>query len=165
MLDAATGWQSLAGQSSSTAIAYQSVISELITGSWNGVAASWLCAAAAPAATWTNMTAKPAEATAYETEFADRTAHRDSGKPGHAGLAGGHQRPWTKRLRRTRARGTPPSPMATAAGPYERLIYRYGYKEEKSWPSVAVKNATASTARPTTVSVRTPDPVQNGPDV
>lgn len=77
MLAAASAWDGLAAQLRSTAISYESVISNL-TGSWQGPSSVTMAAAAAPYVAWMNVTAAQAEqaasqaraaAAAYETAF------------------------------------------------------------------------------------------------
>ncbi len=79
LLAAATAWDGLAGELSSTASSYQSVIEGLISGSWHGPTAMSMAAAAAPYVTWMSASAAQAEQTAtqarvaaaaYETAFA-----------------------------------------------------------------------------------------------
>jgi PPE-repeat protein len=76
---AATAWEGLAGELQSTASNFQSVISGLTTGSWDGPSSAAAAAAAAPYVTWISTTAAQAEqtagqaraaATAYETALA-----------------------------------------------------------------------------------------------
>jgi PPE-repeat protein len=76
---AATAWEGLAGELQSTASNFQSVISGLTTGSWEGPSSAAAAAAAAPYVTWISTTAAQAEqtagqaraaATAYETALA-----------------------------------------------------------------------------------------------
>jgi PPE-repeat protein len=67
---AATAWESLAGELQSTAGNYQSVISSLTTGSWEGPSSAAAAAAAAPYVTWLSTTAAQAEQTAGQARAA-----------------------------------------------------------------------------------------------
>ena len=76
---AATAWEGLAGELQSTAANYQSVISGLVSGDWQGPSSEAAAAAAAPYVSWISTTAAQAEqtasqaraaASAYETAFA-----------------------------------------------------------------------------------------------
>jgi PPE-repeat protein len=79
MLAAAAAWDGLAGELSSTASSYQSVVEGLAIGAWQGPSSVSMAAAAAPYVTWMNASAAQAEETAnqaraaaaaYETAFA-----------------------------------------------------------------------------------------------
>jgi PPE-repeat protein len=79
MLAAATAWDELAGELSSTASSYQSVVEGLAGGAWQGPSSTSMAAAAAPYVGWMNASAAQAEQTAnqaraaagaYETAFA-----------------------------------------------------------------------------------------------
>jgi PPE-repeat protein len=79
MLAAAQAWGGLADEMYTAASAYQSVVSELTSGSWSGPASTAMAASAAPYVTWLSSTAAQAEetaaqaaaaATAYEAAFA-----------------------------------------------------------------------------------------------
>lgn len=79
LLAAAAAWDGLAGELSSTASSYQSVIEGLINGAWRGPTAMSMAAASAPYVTWMSASAAQAEQTAtqaraaaaaYETAFA-----------------------------------------------------------------------------------------------
>src|ERR1700761_8969806 len=78
MLAAAEAWDSLAAELHSVANSYQSVVSGLTAGSWQGPASESMSAAAASYATWLRATAAQAEETgararsaaaAYQTAF------------------------------------------------------------------------------------------------
>ena len=78
IIAAATSWDSLAAEVSSTAGDYGSVISGLASGPWRGPASASMVAAAAPYVSWMNATAVQAEqaadqakaaASAYEAAF------------------------------------------------------------------------------------------------
>jgi PPE-repeat protein len=79
MLAAAQAWGGLADELYTAASAYQSVISELASGSWSGPSSMSMTAAAGPYVEWLSATAAQAEETgaqaaaavaAYETAFA-----------------------------------------------------------------------------------------------
>jgi PPE-repeat protein len=79
MMAAASAWNSLGAELSTSAASYQSVISMLTGEEWQGPASASMAAAAAPYVTWMNYTAAAAEhaavqamasAAAYETAFA-----------------------------------------------------------------------------------------------
>src|ERR1700745_3412844 len=76
---AASAWEGLAGELQSTASDFQSVISGLTTGSWEGPSSAAAAAAAAPDVSWLSATEGPGEqtagaaraaASAYETALA-----------------------------------------------------------------------------------------------
>jgi PPE-repeat protein len=68
MLTAAQAWQGLAAELHSAANSYQSVISGLTTGPWQGPASASMAAAAATYVTWLNATAAQAEETAAQAK-------------------------------------------------------------------------------------------------
>jgi PPE-repeat protein len=79
MLAAAAAWDGLAGELSSTASSYRSVVEGLAGAAWQGPSSDSMAAAAAPYVTWMNASAAQAEETAgqaraaaaaYETAFA-----------------------------------------------------------------------------------------------
>jgi len=79
LLTAATAWEGLAGELQSTAANFQSVVSGLTGGDWEGPSAAAAAAAAAPYVSWLSTTAAQAEqsasqaraaASAYETALA-----------------------------------------------------------------------------------------------
>jgi PPE-repeat protein len=79
MLAAAQAWGGLADEMYTAATAYQSVVSELTSGSWSGPSSTAMAAAASSYVTWLSSTAAQAEqtaaqaaaaATAYEGAFA-----------------------------------------------------------------------------------------------
>jgi PPE-repeat protein len=70
LLTAATAWDGLAGELQSTASDFQSVISGLTTGSWEGPSAAAAAAAAAPYMSWISTTAAQAEQTASQARAA-----------------------------------------------------------------------------------------------
>jgi PPE-repeat protein len=70
MLTAAQAWQGLAVELHSAASSYQSVISGLTTGPWQGPASASMAAAAATYVTWLNATAAQAEETAAQAKAA-----------------------------------------------------------------------------------------------
>src|ERR1700761_955346 len=70
LLTAATAWESLAGELQSTAANFQSVISGLTTGSWEGPSSQAAAAAAAPYVSWLSTTAGQAEQTASQARAA-----------------------------------------------------------------------------------------------
>ena len=79
MLAAATGWDQLAAELHLHAVSYQSVITGLTSGSWQGPASASMAAAAAPYVTWMTATAAQCEqvanqaraaVSAYESAFA-----------------------------------------------------------------------------------------------
>jgi PPE-repeat protein len=67
---AATAWEGLAGELQSTASNFQSVISGLTTGSWEGPSSAAAAAAAAPYVSWISTTAAQAEQTASQARAA-----------------------------------------------------------------------------------------------
>jgi PPE-repeat protein len=67
---AATAWEGLAGELQSTASNFQSVISGLTTGSWEGPSSVAAAAAAAPYVSWISTTAAQAEQTAGQARAA-----------------------------------------------------------------------------------------------
>jgi PPE-repeat protein len=67
---AATAWEGLAGELQSTASDFQSVISGLTTGSWEGPSSAAAAAAAAPYVSWISTTAAQAEQTASQARAA-----------------------------------------------------------------------------------------------
>ncbi|UQX12702.1 PPE family protein [Candidatus Mycobacterium methanotrophicum] len=67
---AATAWDGLAGELQSAASSYQSVISGLTSGSWEGPSSASMAAAAAPYVTWISTTAAQAEQTAGQARAA-----------------------------------------------------------------------------------------------
>src|SRR5277367_5677970 len=70
MLTAAQSWQGLAAELHSAASSYQSVISSLTAGPWQGPASASMAAAAATYVTWLNATAAQAEETAAQAKAA-----------------------------------------------------------------------------------------------
>ena len=70
MLTAAQAWQGLAAELHSAASSYQSVVSGLTTGQWQGPASASMAAAAATYVTWLNATAAQAEETAAQAKSA-----------------------------------------------------------------------------------------------
>jgi PPE-repeat protein len=70
MLTAAQAWQGLAAELHSAASSYQSVISGLTTGPWQGPASASMAAAAATYVTWLNAAAAQAEETAAQAKAA-----------------------------------------------------------------------------------------------
>ncbi len=70
LLAAATAWNSLAAELSSTADSYQSVIDGLIDYGWQGPASESMAAAVAPYLTWMTTTAGQAEQTAAQANAA-----------------------------------------------------------------------------------------------
>lgn len=60
LLAAATAWEGLAGELQSTAASYASVVSGLVSDSWQGPSAETAAAAAAPYVTWISTTASQA---------------------------------------------------------------------------------------------------------
>jgi PPE-repeat protein len=78
IMGAATGWDGLAADLSSTAASCQSAISGLTDGPWQGPSALRMVAAAAPYVTWMNTTAAQAEWAASQAKLAAgafETAH------------------------------------------------------------------------------------------
>jgi PPE-repeat protein len=67
---AATAWEGLAGELQSTAANFQSVISGLISGDWQGASSEAAAAAAAPYVSWLSTTAGQAEQTAGQARAA-----------------------------------------------------------------------------------------------
>src|ERR1700759_4375582 len=67
---AATAWEGLAGELQSTAANFQSVISGLISGDWQGASPEAAAAAAAPYVSWLSTTAGQAEQTASQARGA-----------------------------------------------------------------------------------------------
>jgi PPE-repeat protein len=67
---AASAWEGLAGELQSTASDFQSVISGLTTGSWEGPSSAAAAAAAAPYISWLSTTAAQAEQTASQARAA-----------------------------------------------------------------------------------------------
>jgi PPE-repeat protein len=79
MLEAASAWENLAGELSSAAASYSSVVTGLTDGSWRGPASASMAAAAATFVAWMNAAAAQAQqaaaqaeaaASAFETAFA-----------------------------------------------------------------------------------------------
>ena len=70
MLTAAQAWQGLAAELHSAASSYQSVVSSLTAGPWQGPASASMAAAAATYVTWLNATAAQAEETAAQAKTA-----------------------------------------------------------------------------------------------
>jgi PPE-repeat protein len=70
MLAAAESWQGLAAELHSAASSYQSVISGLTAGPWQGPASASMAAAAASYVAWLNATAAQAEETAAQAKAA-----------------------------------------------------------------------------------------------
>ena len=70
MLAAAEAWQGLAAELHSAANSYQSVISGLTAGPWQGPASASMAAAAATYVAWLNATAAQAEETAAQAKAA-----------------------------------------------------------------------------------------------
>ena len=70
MLTAARAWQGLAAELHSAASSYQSVVSGLTAGPWQGPASASMAAAAATYVTWLNATAAQAEQTAAQAKTA-----------------------------------------------------------------------------------------------
>jgi PPE-repeat protein len=70
LLTAATAWEGLAGELQSTAANFQSVISGLTTGSWEGPSSAAAAAAAVPYVSWLSITASQAEQTASQARAA-----------------------------------------------------------------------------------------------
>ncbi len=67
---AATAWEGLAGELQSTASSYQSIISGLVSGDWQGPSSEAAAAAAAPYVSWISTTAAQAEQTASQARAA-----------------------------------------------------------------------------------------------
>ena len=67
---AATAWEGLAGELQSTAANFQSVISGLVSGDWQGPSSEAAAAAAAPYVSWISTTAAQAEQTASQARAA-----------------------------------------------------------------------------------------------
>jgi PPE-repeat protein len=67
---AATAWEGLAGELQSTASNYQSIISGLVSGDWQGPSSEAAAAAAAPYVSWLSTTAAQAEQTAGQARAA-----------------------------------------------------------------------------------------------
>ncbi|BBX94913.1 PPE family protein [Mycobacterium lacus] len=70
MLAAAAAWDALAGELSSTAISFESVISGLTSGAWLGASSVAMAAAAAPYVTWLRATAAQVEQVASQARAA-----------------------------------------------------------------------------------------------
>lgn len=70
MLAAATAWDDLAAELYTTASSYQSVISTLTAGPWQGPSSAAMAAAAAPYAAWLSATAAQAQQTATQAKAA-----------------------------------------------------------------------------------------------
>ena len=70
MLTAAQAWQALAAELHSAASSYQSVVSGLTAGPWQGPASASMAAAAASYVTWLQATAAQAEETAAQAKSA-----------------------------------------------------------------------------------------------
>src|ERR1700740_205559 len=70
LLTAATAWEGLAGELQSTASNYQSIISGLTTGSWEGPSSAAAAAAAEPYVSGLSTTAAQAEQTASQARAA-----------------------------------------------------------------------------------------------
>src|SRR6202008_125113 len=67
---AASAWEGLAAELQSTASNYQSIISGLTTGSWEGPSSAAPAAAAEPYVSWLSTTAAQAEQTASQARAA-----------------------------------------------------------------------------------------------
>ena len=67
---AATAWEALGGELQSTAANFQSVVSGLISGDWQGPSSEAAAAAAAPYVSWLSTTAAQAEQTAGQARAA-----------------------------------------------------------------------------------------------
>jgi len=70
MLSASAAWSQLAAEMRSAAASYNSIVSGLTSGSWQGPASTSMAAAAAPYAAWMNATAAQAEQTAAQAQAA-----------------------------------------------------------------------------------------------
>ena len=70
LLKAATAWEGLAGELQSTAADFQSVVSGLTSGDWQGPSSAAATAAAAPYVSWLSTTAGQAEQTAGQARAA-----------------------------------------------------------------------------------------------
>ena len=70
MVAAATAWDGLAAELQSTSASYESVISELSSGSWLGPSSASMAAAAAPYVEWMTTAAAQAEQTATQAKAA-----------------------------------------------------------------------------------------------
>lgn len=70
MLSAAAAWEALAAELHSTASSYGSVISELVSESWEGPSSATMASAAAPYVSWISTTAAQAEQTAAQAQAA-----------------------------------------------------------------------------------------------
>ena len=70
LVAAAAAWDGLASDLTSAARSYQSVISELTSGSWRGPTSAAMAGAAAPYVAWMNTTAGQAEQTASQARSA-----------------------------------------------------------------------------------------------
>ncbi|MCA2246112.1 PPE family protein, partial [Mycobacterium sp. WUMAC-067] len=70
MLSAAAAWAALAAELHSTASSYGTVVSELVSDSWEGPSSTSMAAAAAPYLTWMSNTAAQAEQTAAQAQAA-----------------------------------------------------------------------------------------------
>ncbi len=70
LLTAASAWEALAGELHSTASSYQSVISGLISGWWEGPSSASMAAAVAPYVTWISTTATRAGEAAAQARAA-----------------------------------------------------------------------------------------------
>ena len=74
LLAAAAAWDELGAELHTTAANYQSVISGLTSGAWQGVSSTRMAAAAAPYITWLSATGAQAEQTGAQAKAA-ATAH------------------------------------------------------------------------------------------
>jgi PPE-repeat protein len=70
MMAAATAWDALASELSSTASSYESVVSGLTSGAWAGPSSASMAAAAAPYVQWMSASAGQAEQTASQAKLA-----------------------------------------------------------------------------------------------
>jgi PPE-repeat protein len=70
LLAAGAAWSQLAAEMRSAAASYNSIVSGLTSGSWQGPASTSMAAAAAPYAAWMNTTATQAEQTAAQAQAA-----------------------------------------------------------------------------------------------
>jgi len=70
MITAAAAWDGLASELTSAATSYQSVLSELTAGSWQGPSSTSMTAAAAPYVGWMDATAAQAQQTASQARSA-----------------------------------------------------------------------------------------------
>jgi PPE-repeat protein len=150
MLAAAESWQTLAAELYSAANSYQSVVSGLTAGPWQGPSSATMAAAAASYAAWMSATARQAEQTASQARVAAdayQTAFAATVPP----QAVAANRGLLTRLVATNVFGQNTSAIATAEAQYAEMWTQ---------DAVAMSGYSSSAASATTLTPFTP-PRQN----